>query len=364
MNDHMLLFEFPNCDEGRNLTYVLLRNVGHIWSRAGDDYVINRSGVDASELIVNYFLGDADWAMPDLREPETMELDSPPRNYLYYVPSSYDVDTPTPMVMVLHGRPGNSGGIAFITGMNRVAEEEGFIAVYPDAINMGWNAGEGSQFFEDTGIHEADFFEALINDLSIDLNVDPQRIYVTGFSNGGFMTQRLACEMPHRFAAFAVGGASIFPNAPAVCEGTDAVPIMFIHGTEDVSVPFEGEMSTMQGRPFRNLLSVPDTVAYWAQHNGCVLESESEELPILGNSPDTYVVLNTINDCADNTHMLFYVVVGGGHNWPGEGQGIGPQIAGRVNMDINANEVIWDFFQQYTLDSTPPDDADSENTGD
>ena len=336
---------FTDCADGVQLSLYVVPGAGHGWPRTGD-YVLNQTGVDATELITSWMMGDADWAQPP--GDSTISL---PRSYRYYVPSTYDEAEAIPLVLVLHGRPDNGLGIAYITDMNPVAERESFVALYPDGIDFGWNyfyRYNVANVDETGAVNDTQFFRDLIADVSQDVNIDPNRVYVTGFSNGGFMTQLLACEAQDLFAAFAPVGSTLFPGLPGICrvEGAEPVPILFMHGTDDVSIPWTG--SRQQGLDAYISFPVPQTLGFWATHNGCDLEAEWEELPTLGDSPGTKVIRNDFPNCAPGSELTLYIIDGGGHNWPGVPGVIGPLIAGRVNQDIHGSQVVWDFFKEHT----------------
>ncbi len=335
---------FTECADGVQLSLYVVPGAGHGWFRTGD-YALNQTGVDATEFVTRWMVGDTNWAQPP--DEITSEYVGLPRSYRYYVPSNYNGEEALPLVMVLHGRPDNGLGIAYITDMNLIAEKEGFVALYPDGIDYGWNYF--FRFDVATGvIDDIQFFRDLIADISLDVNIDPNRIYVTGFSNGGFMTQLLACEGQDMFAAFAPVGSTLFPGLPGICrvEEAEPVPMLFIHGTDDVSIPWTG--NRQPGLDTYISFPVPQTLGFWATHNGCDLEAQWEELPVLGDSPGTKVVRNNFPNCAEGSALTFYLIDGGGHNWPGVPGVIGPFIAGRVNQDIHGSQVVWDFFKQHT----------------
>src|SRR5690606_27054180 len=133
------------------------------------------------------------------------------RGYITYVPSAYDPAKPAPVVMILHGRPSNAAAMASISRMNATAERHGFIVVYPEGLDNEWNA-----FFDLVGQRsiapqdDVGFLNRLMDDLAVDLNVDRRRVFIAGFSNGGFMTHRMMCSAADRFAAFASVGATLY----------------------------------------------------------------------------------------------------------------------------------------------------------
>ena len=340
---------------GETLTAVArISGAGHVWPRTGG-YALDHIGVDASDLIVRFLAGDPDWAdVPVTPDPDPEET-GPQRAYRFFAPISYDPAQPIPVVFVLHGTPGTGLDMAFITGMNAVAAREGFIAVYPDANDLRWDYRTSLVPTPQTpGLDDVVFLETLVDDLAIDFNIDRQRIYVTGFSNGGFMTQRLACDSYETFAAFAVVGATAYPDLPALCASAPGLAIMFIHGTADRSVPWQGltEINSL-GQEVYLSWPVPQSVGFWVDHNACDTTADYVEVPKTDESAPTRVIINTFDGCDnDNPPVVFYLIEGGGHNWPGHPGFIGQQVAGDINMDIDASEEIWTYFTGYTLGMT------------
>lgn len=337
---------YTACKDGTSISLIELDRVGHQWPRLGD-YTLNQSGFDMAEIIGSYLANDAHWTDLIINAPHPALYSGLPRNYRVYVPPNYDPATPTPLVIGLHGRPDNGYGFAYLSDMNRIAAEQGFIVAYPDGIEEGWNYTKG---FEDFGynfsdVDDVDFLSILADDLAIDLNLDTERMYVMGFSNGGFMTQRMACDSTDKFAAYAIIGATLFPGFVDYCETTPPVPILFIHGTDDPSVPWSG---ITYGESIVTL-SMEDTITFWVVHNQCQrADTEISSLPINGDSPGTLVNVFTFGGCADHAPVLFYAIQGGGHTIPGVPR-LPAERFGLTSMDMDAPQVIWDFFAQHTL---------------
>lgn len=332
---------YSDCADSTQVVFDSLTTVGHIWPREGD-YILNQVGVDATAAIVSFFFGD-DEGWDDLRvvNSEIELFGGLTRSFRAYVPPTYNPDQPMPLVIALHGRPDTGSGFAYRLDMNRVAQEHGFIIAYPDGIDNGWNYVRGSPFFAQNPVDDDAFIAAMVDDLALDLNIDRDRVYVTGFSNGGFMTMRLACLAPDLYAGFAVVGAGFQINFVDLCREATPVPMLFIHGTDDVSIPWAG----METNEIRTLLSFPDTVGMWVDINDCDVDPVQAIFPQSGRSPETQVRRFVYRDCDDESDLLVYAIVGGGHNLPGVPGRIVERIAGRVNMDIHAGEVIWDFFE-------------------
>lgn len=271
------------------------------------------------------------------------------RAYDLYVPPSYESQSAAPLVLVLHGRSGNGERMADITGFNARADDLGFIVAYPEGLDRAWNYVHGIPGYR-PGSDDVGFLLGLVSTLSRQYNIDAARIYVTGISNGGFMAQRLACHAPSRFAAFASVAAGGYGAMPRACKDYRPVNMLYIHGTEDKRVPWQGvRIAGSDGKPQEVTLSIADSVKFWSRRNQCGPEVAVRELKPTGGSPGTSVRVLTARQCADNTEVSLYAVVGGGHNWPGSRGVIPPRVAGRVNMDIHATDVILAFFQRHAL---------------
>lgn len=323
---------------------------GNNWYRTGD-YGLNQVGVNATEMILAYFNGDDTWQAAPTREVTYEE--GPPRTYRMYVPSTYSQDVPMPAVLALHGRTQNGAAMALTTEMNFYAERDGYIAIYPDGIDGGWSyLGDLMPSAFDSRVDDTIFLPQLIDDLAQDFNIDQSRVYVTGFSNGGFMTLRLACENYDDFAAFAVVGAAMYINMQEHCEGSPPVPILFINGTQDISTRWDGVQQEIGNGQFVMVsYSIIDTLIYWVQHNGC----EPIDTSLIISEPefpnDTGLIYSRFEQCADNAPAVeIYIVQNGGHNWMGVEGVLDPSIAGLVNTDLHATEAIWAFFQRHHLD--------------
>jgi polyhydroxybutyrate depolymerase len=348
---------YTNCSAA-GLAYVGVAGGEHDWFHTGDAYQLNRQGVDATALINSFFFDRSGFVLPTERGGGDRA-----RSYIVYAPPSYNPGRPMPAVVLLHGRPGNAPGMALITQMNEVAARHGFIVVYPDGIDNEWNAqfdlagrgvslgGQRSTLPQD----DVGFLETLMQDLRVDLNIDPRRMYLGGFSNGGFMTHRMACSAGDTFAAFAEVGAALYTELTEHCRRSPPTPILMMHGTGDPSVPYAGVQVANPdgGDPIRITLSVQATVASFIYRNHCNLAGASTTFAEGGHSPGTHVVRFVPRDCDPGADVMFYLINGGGHVWPGVTGMLDEANFGLTNMDINAGEVIWDFFADHALAEAP-----------
>jgi polyhydroxybutyrate depolymerase len=260
------------------------------------------------------------------------------RRYLLYVPDTYDPAVPAPLVITIHGFMQWPANQMQVSGWNQVADEEGFIVVYPMGTNFPlrwrtWAVEAG----DDGPQREVQFFADLIDALQAEYNIDPKRIYANGLSNGGGMSFLLACELSERIAAFG-GVAGAYSTPLSACSPTRPVPAILFHGTADTIVPYEGGV---YGPGERTFPSIPEWASQLARLNGC--QETEEDLPDVG---DTSGVQYT--QCSQGAEVIFYTIHGGGHAWPG-GDPLPEWIVGYTSQDINTTRLIWAFFERFTL---------------
>jgi polyhydroxybutyrate depolymerase len=258
------------------------------------------------------------------------------RSYLLYVPESYNPDVHTPLVISIHGYAEWPAHQMEISRWNRLADQYGFIVVYPSGTRfpLHWRTFGSQDGATETAL-DVTFISDLIDKLATEYNIDPTRVYANGLSNGGGMSFVLSCELSERIAAIgSVSGAYLYPWDE--CNPSRAVPTILFHGTADPIVPYEGGPSQAFDIPFPN---IPDWVDTLANRNGC-----AEEPQTLPTGVDVRGVMYP--DCAGD--VIFYSIDGGGHTWPG-GKPLPKIIAGVTTQQIDATQLMWDFFQQHPL---------------
>lgn len=265
------------------------------------------------------------------------------RVYHLHVPPSYDGTTPLPLVLVFHGFLEDSQQMVTLTGFSQLADEKGFIVTYPESIGRAWNDGRGTTSLAPKEADDVGFIEALIAHLKQTLAIDPQRIYATGMSNGGMFVQRLACELSDTIAAIGPVSGTMPQNVAAHCGSQQQVSVVEFHGTHDAFVTWDGEVRALGGK----VLSVPNTMARWAQVDGChaaasslILESDREARGHVNVQRVGY------GPCQHGTDVVLYVIEGGRHNWP-EGVESPPALMGRGNHAMTVAHVMWDFFEAH-----------------
>jgi polyhydroxybutyrate depolymerase len=248
-----------------------------------------------------------------------------------HVPSSYNSKKPIPLVFAFHGIGGNGKAMKEQTGFNNIAEQAGFIVVYPDAINKHWDARRGGQ---PETTNDVGFISALIDDLGKNYTIDRSRIYATGFSNGGMFTHRLACELSDKIAAVAIVSATMPENLSRNCKPAKPISVLLMHGTNDQAIPYN--------TPGKALLSLADTVKYWSNHNRCSPQVVKESLP---KTPQ--MRLESYQQCTNQTNVRLYTIQGGEHSWPVAKSGT-TDTPSKPSEEINASAIIWDFLSKHS----------------
>jgi polyhydroxybutyrate depolymerase len=275
----------------------------------------------------------------------SLEVDGRTRSYLVHVPKSYDGSKPVPVVLAFHGGLTNADIMVRFSGLSEKADEEGFVVVYPNGTGererlLTWNAGNCCGYARLHQVDDVKFIGAVLDDVEKIVNVDKNRIFATGISNGGMISYRLADEMADRIAAIAaVGG----PMASASCAPKRPVPILHFHGTDDEYAPLAGGRGP-KSRSFTNFYSVAHTINAWVKANGCEPKPKVEKLPSTVED-GTSVTRKTYSGGREGSEVLLYEIEGGGHTWPGR-----PSWAyylGKTTKNVSANEVMWEFFKKH-----------------
>lgn len=256
------------------------------------------------------------------------------RNYKVYIPANYNAANAHPLVFNLHGYTSNGTAQASMCQMNVIADTAGFLVAYPEGTLDGsfqqyWNAGYG------TAIDDIGFISALIDTIASNYNIDLQRVYSTGISNGAIMSSTLACELNHRIAAIAGVAGTMSWLQRASCNPINPIPVMLIHGTSDGIVPYVG--NTL-------LMGVDTLIEFWRLHNGLTGSYSTTPIPntnLLDGCTASYIRY----EIGSNYPVHLIKVLNGGHSWPGSGV----FVSGTTNMDFNASLEIWKFFSQYAL---------------
>ena len=263
-----------------------------------------------------------------------MQHDGLTRSYTLYVPASYTPGTPAPVVLNFHGYTSTAFEQFYYGDFRAIADTAGFLIVVPmgtlDATGTTyWNSGWGGT------VDDIGFTSALIDEVAATYSVNLDRVYSTGMSNGGFMSYTLACSLSNRIAAIASVTGSMNVGQDQTCNAVHPTPVMEIHGTADLTVPYDGGTF---------MEAIPNVLSYWINFNNC------NATPVVTDVPNT-----NLTDGCTAVHYLYsggtngvdvehYKIIDGGHTWPGS-----IFTVGVTNNDFNASKKIWQFFMQYDI---------------
>lgn len=249
------------------------------------------------------------------------------RSYRVHLPSGYDTQTALPVIIAMHGYTESVENFTQVTHYEEAADKHQFISVFPAGKASlgvpGWNAGSCCGSASLQGVPDVQFISDLIDKLDQDYCIDKKRVFASGFSNGGMLSHRLACELSDRIAAIgAVSGTMAIDE----CKPARPVPVLHIHGTSDPVVSYD------LGALAKN---VPDTISGWVSRNLCGMSTA-----IVYDKGSAKC--ERYNGCAEGADVELCTIDGGVHEWPagGTANGMG---------DLNATEYIIDFLMAHPM---------------
>jgi polyhydroxybutyrate depolymerase len=248
------------------------------------------------------------------------------------------------LVLVLHGGFGNGQNAQAAYGWDAVAQNGQAVIAYPDGVGRSWNGGRCCGPAQRRNVDDVGFLTAVIRDLERRDGIDPQRIYVTGMSNGAIMAYRLACEGPIPLAAIGpvAGDLEVSCTSPVA-----PVSVMAIHGTADQNVPIGGGVGS-KGVVKTEHVSVAASLARWRAIDRCPEQPETTR-----RGP---VARETTACAATGTAVVLVTIDGAGHQWPGAVPP-SPEIARLLDLDppngsLDATDALWSFFQPRVASKT------------
>lgn len=255
--------------------------------------------------------------------------------------------SPLPIVLALHGGATDGKTMARFSGLSEKAATARFIVVYPDGTGrlprvLTWNSGACCGYAKSRGIDDVGFLREVLAFVLKTYNGDPARVYATGISNGAMMAYRMAVEAPDLIAAVAAVAGTLDID-PALVKTPK--PILHFHGTEDEFLPWNGGRGpkTTPGNSHR---SVPETIGAWVRVNGANPQPESVALPDKAKD-GTEVIRHVYAPKPGGFEVVLYEIRGGGHTWPGRARA--ERLLGKATMNIDANDIMWEFFSHRTL---------------
>ena len=270
-------------------------------------------------------------------EVNTISVDGVDREFILYIPSTYDSTDAVPLMLNFHGWTMSASDQMNLSDMRTLSDSENFIIVYPQGVKFRnrpfgsthWNVGSWT-----TGSTSDDigFVDKLIDHISVNYNIDLERIYACGYSNGGFFSHELACNLSNKIAAIGTVSANMSTRTRDNCNPSHPTPVVTVSGTNDNEVSYDGTN-------FEGQISHNEVLNYWINYN------QTDETPIISNLPNidtndgSTVELHQYKNGNNDVEIEHFKVVDGGHDWPGT----------YGNMDIDANSIIWGFVSQFDI---------------
>ncbi len=277
----------------------------------------------------------------------TITVDELKRIHWIHVPPKYDPKQPAAVVLALHGAMMDAKLMETFSNLNATADKHNFIVVYPNGTGPGgffqtWNAGLFPGELNKIKVDDVKYLGKVLDDVESVCKVDKKRVYVAGLSNGAMMSYRLAAEMSDRIAAIAPVAGTM---AVEKYEPKRPVPVLHIHGTKDLLVPFNGPAKPKDTPKFLKFLSVDDTIMKCVKANGC---ADKPTTAALDPKVDKIKVTRKTHGQGKNgSEVVLYVIEDGGHVWPGSDFNM-PGL-GTSTKNILANELIWEFFRKHAM---------------
>ncbi|MEY4604097.1 MAG: hypothetical protein RIT43_1389 [Bacteroidota bacterium] len=260
----------------------------------------------------------------------TLVHDGVTRTFVYFTPSNWTAGQQVPLLILMHGLTQTGSGVMDITQFNAIAEQDNFIVVYPDGLNFAWNANMNLTV---SSADDIGFIESLALHFQANFGTNPLRQYLVGFSNGGFMSHKIACESSMCFAGIATVAGNMSDTTYANCSPQFTPSVLHIHGTADAVVPYNGGPGTG--------VSVDQVMNKWSEFLSCTSAPVTVAMPntnLLDLSSPQKI---TYQNCVSPLELI--KIDGGGHQWPGIQTLLGG--AGTINFDFYSPQVIWDFLK-------------------
>jgi polyhydroxybutyrate depolymerase len=276
---------------------------------------------------------------PSDDQQEHLNVGGVDRTYFLHAPQALAEGTPVPLALVFRGGGGHAATMPNFTRFDAVADREGFLVAYPESFNRSWNDTRGLSPADDVG-----FIRALITELKRSHYADPKRIYATGISNGGFFSNRLACDLTDKLAAIAAVAATMPESLVPVCKPSAPISVMFMHGSKDPLVHIDG------GPVLRDrgvAISLARAQEFWRSWDGASSTAVVKEFPDEAHD-GTSIRHEVYGGGKQGTEVVVYIIEGGGHTWPGGPQYLPAFLIGKASHNLDATETIWDFFKKHT----------------
>ena len=254
------------------------------------------------------------------------------RDYILYIPEN--LPTNAPLVVVSHGYTSSAKTMMSYSGMNKVADEEKFLVVYPQGTkdqrgNNFFNVGY--EFHASSEVDDLGFIKALVTKLTDDYQVNPNHIFATGMSNGGDLSYFLACYASDMFQAVAPIAGTMMQTTIETCKPQKGMPIFAVHGKADEVTYFDGDMANRdKWGPYPG---IPAVIEHWVDVNAVEI-SKQVDLDNITNFTASNEALSFDRYLSETSdHEVWLYIHSGGHDWS--------------LKELDTSSEIWSFFTRY-----------------
>ena len=256
------------------------------------------------------------------------------------------LDSEKPLLIAFHGGSGQPEQMERLTGFIALAQQKNFFVAYPEGLNRAWN--DGRDLPARMQIDDVEFLIELVDNLCESFPVDRKRVYACGISNGGFFAQYLAARAPGLLAAVGSGAATVHEPMHKKIEIPRPVPIMFVIGTDDPVVPFDGGPIELARKKSGFVVPAEAGFSYWTAANHAESEYCESRLPVLDASDPTRVLKRVYAPKESGKPVLAFIVEGGGHAWPLGWQYYRERYIGATSRQLHTSEEMFEFFCRFS----------------
>ena len=295
----------------------------YIWINIA--FFILSCSIDTSDSSKNWNKGDI-----SNENGISIQHDGIDREYVLHIPSSYDGYSSVPLIFNFHGGGGTATGQMYISEMNLVADTAGFIVVYPQGSNYDngvshWNSMIATEDNKSTA-DDIGFVSLLIDEISSNYNIDVERVYACGYSNGADFSISLACYLSDKISAVSSVSGLMSSESDSICNPLENTGILMFNGTSDGERPYIGIDNYY--------LSVDNALQYWSSYHNTDSVKIENFIDNNGNDIERYKYINS-----DGLSFVeHYKIINGGHDW-----------FDLNNEGFNIDEIIWSFFSKPNL---------------
>jgi polyhydroxybutyrate depolymerase len=270
------------------------------------------------------------------------------RTYRLHIPDALRKNRDLPLVIVFHGSGADGAVMERLSKFSELADREGFVVAYPDAIGHEWNDGREARRIRSQATHVDDvaFVEAVITQISSLRRVDTKRIYAAGFSNGGIFAHYLGSKLADRLAAIAPVSGGV--AEPVLRDFKPAAPlsVCMIHGAADRAVPYDG--GAVDDRDYGRVLGAPQSASLWTlQANNLLVAPTTTLLSDTTSQGHRRVKFTRWSAPKQKTEVVLYTIENGGHGWPTDPKAPSVLKFWHGTHTFDTTKAIWDFFKNH-----------------